>query len=126
MSGQAAIAAAKAWQDAFNNLDANGMADNTNFPHIRHAEGTFRFLDTREDFLNAHANMKERLSAQGWAHTTMEKVEVVHEGPDKVHLAILQHREHADGTVYRPFETLWIMTLQDGHWGVQFRSSFLR
>ena len=79
-----------------------------------------------EDFLNAHANMKERLSAQGWAHTTMEKVEVVHEGPDKVHLAILQHREHADGTVYRPFETLWIMTLQDGHWGVQFRSSFLR
>ena len=24
------------------------------------------------------------------------------------------------------FDTLWIATLDDGHWGIQFRSSFLR
>lgn len=34
-------------------------------------------------------------------------------------------RRRADGSVYSPFETLWIATLQDGRWGIAFRSSYL-
>jgi len=34
-------------------------------------------------------------------------------------------RRREDGTVYNEFDSLWIVTEQDGHWGVQFRSSYL-
>ena len=44
----------------------------------------------------------------------------------KVHLAITNERRHADGTVYKRFDTFWIATCVDGHWGIQFRSSYLR
>ena len=101
------------------------MADNCNFPHVRLAKGACTRFETRQDFLDDRARMKDSLASEAWAHTTMETVNAVQEGPGKVHLAIVQLREHADGTVYRPFNTFWIVTLQDGHWGIQFRSSFL-
>ena len=47
------------------------------------------------------------------------------DGADKVHLAINYARCRADGTEYYAFPSLWIFTRIDGHWGVQFRSSFL-
>ena len=125
MSGEAAITAANAFQDAFNTLNSSGMADACNFPHVRLAKGSFTRFETREDFLKTHASMKDRLKAEGWNNTTMESIKVVHEGPDKVHLAIENSRRHADGTVYKPFNTFWVITLQDGHWGIQFRSSYL-
>ena len=31
----------------------------------------------------------------------------------------------ADGSIYHRFKSLWIATEQDGHWGIQFRSSYL-
>jgi len=124
-AGEADIATAKAWQKAFNKLDSPGMADNCNFPHVRLAQGKFTRFETRQDFLDSQMGLKDRLEAEGWVHTTMDSVKVVQEGPDKVHLAIVQLREHADGTVYKPFNTLWIITLQDGNWGIQFRSSYV-
>ena len=53
-------------------------------------------------------------------------ISVVHEGPDKVHLSLNYDRCREDGSVYNSFDTLWVATLQDGHWGIQFRSSYLR
>ena len=114
-----------AFQEAFNMVDISGMADACNFPHVRLALGKFTTFKTRDDFMEALAGLKERLEAEGWAHTHMESIEVVHEGQDKVHFAIAQRRRQADGTVYKPFNTFWIITLQDGHWGIQFRSSYL-
>ena len=46
-------------------------------------------------------------------------------GEDKVQIALGIDRLDASGRVYRPFDTLWIATLVDGHWGIQFRSSYL-
>ncbi|MBT3533472.1 MAG: hypothetical protein HN478_06315, partial [Rhodospirillaceae bacterium] len=50
----------------------------------------------------------------------------IQSGPDKVHLRLEIDRCHEDDTVYNKFDTLWIATRQDGHWGIQFRSSYLR
>ncbi len=36
-----------------------------------------------------------------------------------------QDHERLAGTVYNQFETFWIATCQDTHWGIQFRSSYL-
>jgi hypothetical protein len=40
-------------------------------------------------------------------------------------MALSIDRCHADDSVYNQFETLWIATEVDGHWGIQFRSSYL-
>jgi hypothetical protein len=41
-----------------------------------------------------------------------------------VHLKVAFSRWRADGSLIGRFETIYIVTLQDGHWGIQARSSF--
>ena len=41
-------------------------------------------------------------------------------------MALVMARRDKDGTVYNRFDTFWVATLEDGHWGIRFRSSFLR
>jgi hypothetical protein len=110
---------------AFNRGDMPTQADTFNFPHIRLAEGRFVITETRDDYLKNGPRIQTMLEEEGWHHTVLESLEVIHEGPDKVHLVIENTRRRADDTIYNRFKTLWIATLQDGHWGIQFRSSYL-
>ncbi len=125
MSAQAAIQVTNDFIDAFNKQDVEALAATLNYPHIRLANGRFFTFESAEHFLELNRNASERLAAEGWDHTVLESVEVVHDGPEKIHLALVNSRRHADGAVYNRFKTLWIATLVDGHWGIQFRSSFL-
>ncbi|MDE2641095.1 MAG: hypothetical protein OXI03_11020 [Chloroflexota bacterium] len=124
--GEQAMATARAFIDAFNAQDHERLAGTLNYPHVRLAKGAFETIATHEDCVARSHQVAPALAEEGWDHTVVAAMEVVHEGPGKVHLAITNHRCHADGTVYKPFDTLWVVTLQDGHWGVQFRSSYLR
>lgn len=123
---EAAIAAMQGFIDAFNAQNHEALADTLNYPHIRLANGVFTEIPTREAFIERSRAGKARLTAEGWARTTVAKVVAVHAGSDKVHLAITNERRHADDTVYKRFDTFWIATCVDGHWGIQFRSSYLR
>lgn len=121
----AAEAVVHAYIEAFNVRDAEGMADAFNFPHVRLAKGSFTYIDTREVFVERQAVVTRLLTQEGWDHTVTESLSVVHAGEDKVHLRLEYTRRHADGTPYTRFDTLWIPTLLNGHWGIQFRSSYL-
>lgn len=121
----AAIDAVHRYIAGFNARDAGAMADAFNFPHIRLAKGAFSILETREAFVAGQAAVSQRLVDEGWDHTVTESVSVVHAGDEKVHLSLEYTRRHGDGSVYSRFNTLWIATLLDGHWGIQFRSSYL-
>ncbi len=125
MSGEAGKAVARAYMDAFNRGDISAQADTFNFPHIRLAEGKFVVMETGDDYRKNGARIQALLEEEGWHHTVLESLEVIQEGPDKVHLVIENTRRRADDTIYNRFKTLWIATLQDGHWGIQFRSSYL-
>ena len=120
-----AIATARAFIDAFNAQDYEALANTLNYPHVRLANDRFATVDDAETFIARSGKAKALLEAEGWDHTVLKDVQVIHSGPDKVHLALSNDRCHADGTVYNHFETLWIATKQDGHWGIQFRSSYL-
>ncbi len=122
---QAAIATVNAFIETFNSQDHKRHAETLNYPHIRLAGGRFARIETAEEFIEISSRAEARLAEEGWHHTTVTKLEVVHSGADKVHLALTNDRCHADGTVYHSFDTFWIATLQDGKWGIQFRSSFL-
>ena len=122
----AAIAVAKAFNDTFNAQDHKAQAATMNYPDIRLAGGGFATIGNAEHFMELAKEIKGRLDKEAWHHTVNPAIEVLQSGDDKVHLLLQQERCHADGEVYNRFDTLWIVTLQDGHWGVQFRSSYLR
>jgi hypothetical protein len=42
----------------------------------------------------------------------------------KVHLALQFTRYAGDDQPLQPFQALYVVTLQDGHWGIQSRSSY--
>ncbi len=119
-------AAARAFLDSFNAQDFEALAASLNYPHVRLAKGRFDTTESRDAFLERAPLVARQLEKEGWHHTVLTSLEVVHEGDDKVHLAITYERCHADGSVYNRFDTFWIATLQDAHWGIQFRSSYLR
>ncbi|MCH8310519.1 MAG: hypothetical protein IIB17_08500 [Chloroflexi bacterium] len=126
-SVEQAKASFKRWNDAFNARDRDGMVAEMHFPHRRlSGENKFQVWETADDFwASSGDNLTASLKAEGWNHTATTSIEAAQSGEDKVHLAINQSRRHADGTEYNAFPTLWIFTRIDGHWGVQFRSSFL-
>lgn len=113
------------WLAAFNARDAEGQIEAFNFPHVRLAGGRFQTIEDAEAMRRLNEGGTSRLAEEGWATTTLEAFEVAQSGAGKVHCALRYARRRADGTVYNEFGSLWIVTEQAGHWGVQFRSSYL-
>lgn len=119
------IAAVHAFIDAFNKQDHSAHARALNYPHSRLAGGHFLTVDSPEKFTEISARGEVRLAEEGWHHTVVRSLDVIHSGTDKVHIALTIDRCRENGEVYNSFDTFWIATCQEGHWGIQFRSSFL-
>ena len=82
--------------------------------------------EERAIFRDINRSLFERFVAAmpDWDHSAWEKREVIHSGPDKVHIDTRFIRYRADGSVLASFDSLYIVTKQDGRWGVVARSSF--
>lgn len=120
-----AVATIERWLEGFNARDAEVQVDTFNFPHVRLAGGKFRTIEDGDAMRRQNEAGTERLKEEGWGYTTLESIAPVQSGPGKVHVAVHYARRREDGTTYNEFDSLWIVTEQDGHWGVQFRSSYL-
>jgi hypothetical protein len=59
-----------------------------------------------------------------WDHSAWARREVVHSGPDKVHIDTRFVRYRKDGSEIGGFDSLYVVTCENGHWGVKARSSF--
>tara|TARA_B100000945_G_scaffold18117_1_gene13344 strand:+ start:851 stop:1234 length:384 start_codon:yes stop_codon:yes gene_type:complete len=125
ISDQAKLVASNFIQ-AFNAQDHQAIAKTLNYPHIRLAKGKFQTIANQEEFEALSERAENSLRNEGWDHTVVESMESIHVGEDKVHLSIKNHRVTKSGDIYNSFETLWIVTLNDEHWGIQFRSSYLK
>lgn len=117
-------AAVEEFVDAFNAQDHERLAASLNYPHIRLTRD-FTRVETAAEFIERSRAGESRLREEGWHHTEIGAINPVQVGRDKVHLVLTMNRCRADGGVYNAFETLWIATLVDDHWGIQFRSSYL-
>ena len=49
---------------------------------------------------------------------------MIHAGSDKVHLAVQFTRCGADGRALNTYRAVYVITRQEGRWGIQARSSF--
>ena len=107
----------------FNNRDPEAWANTLNFPHHRLANGQFTVSNTAEEYVQrfSFADFVERF---GWHHSKWDYRHILQSTDDKVHIAVQFSRFNAEGKSIWTYQSLYLVTLQDGHWGVKFRSSF--
>ena len=120
----AAVAAAMQCLDdfmaAFNARDIPAWQKTFNFPSVRLASGTLAIIDE-----NYHqADMFGRGALSEWDHSAWARREIIHAGADKVHIDTRFVRYHKDGSEIGGFDSIYVVTKEDGHWGVKARSSF--
>jgi len=123
-SEEKAVLTAMAFMDAFNAADPEAARECLNYPHARVGEdGTLRVLETPGDqmpgdFFNI---FRQRT---GWHHSCWDLREVIQSSETKVHLKVTFSRYRADDSLIGTYPSIWIVTEQDGHWGIKMRSSF--
>ncbi len=107
---------------AFNARDILALERTLHFPHYRIASGGVSVLEragTRPDAFDRFT-----ASTPGWHHSAWKQRRVIHSGPSKVHVDTQFVRYREDGSVVATFDSIYIVTKQDGRWGIKGRSSF--
>lgn len=91
------------------------------FPHYRLASGKMNVLDHPglQDASKVWAS-----AGSDWHHSRWDRRRIIHSSPEKVHVDTNFTRCRADGSVIGSFESLYILTKENGQWGVKMRSSF--
>ena len=115
-----ARAALDAYFQAWNDADNDGVAAASNFPRL--SLGSNGQVVVRDGPQEIAIDFDALRQAEGWDHTTIDLIEAVHVSVDKVHFKLVTSRRRADGSAYRTAPALYVVTRQDGHWGLQLQS----
>jgi|APSaa5957512535_1039671.scaffolds.fasta_scaffold00972_17 hypothetical protein len=122
---QTAIALAMGTLDKFilefNNRDLEAVAATLNYPHVRFASGNVVIFEGAKSF--ADRLLYKTLTDSGWDHSHWLSRDVVLSSPDKVHIATTFQRYNESNEPIGTYESLYIVTQKNGHWGIQARSS---
>ncbi|MDB3879793.1 hypothetical protein N9315_01625 [Alphaproteobacteria bacterium] len=59
-----------------------------------------------------------------WARTAGQTIDVQRESADKDYLVVQINRFDINGQLIADFDLLWVITIKNGKWTAQFRSSF--
>ena len=103
---------------AFNARDIAAWEKTFHFPSARLASNTLVILDRIAPGTFASDALKE------WHHSAWERRAVIHAGADKVHLDTRFTRYRADGSIIGHYDSIYVVTRENGRWGVKIRSSF--
>jgi len=106
----------------FNAKDLKGWEDTYQFPHYRLAGGKMSVLEKAG--LQDSAKVFGELQKDGWDHSQWDHRNIVQASADKVHVDTRFSRFRADGRLIGHYESLYILTKENGRWGVKFRSSY--
>jgi hypothetical protein len=111
------------YMSAWNRKDLDGWERTFHFPHYRLASGRMNVLD-KPGMQDAARVWGAAGAGAEWHHSRWDRRRIIHSSPDKVHMDTKFTRCRADGSVISSFESLYILTKEDGRWGVKLRSSF--
>jgi hypothetical protein len=117
----AALATLDRFMVALNGRDEIALNDALNFPHVRLASGKVTTWETPGSYRIADFLGR---AGDGWNESRWDERTVIHAGADKVHLAVKFSRWRADGSLIGAYQSIYVVTLVDGKWGIQARSSF--
>jgi hypothetical protein len=116
----AAMGCLDAFMSAFNARDVAAWDHTFNFPSVRLASNSLVILNAGDH----KPEMFDRGVLSEWDHSAWARRAVIHAGADKVHIDTRFTRYRADGSVIGGFDSIYVVTCENGHWGVKARSSF--
>ena len=105
---------------AFNARDLKALEATFNFPSVRLASNALTLIEPGHHT----PAMFETGALKDWSHSAWERREVIHAGDDKVHIDTRFTRYGKDGGVIGGFDSIYVVTRENGHWGIKARSSF--
>lgn len=115
----AAMACLDAFMTAFNARDVKAFERTFNFPSIRLASNTMAIIEPGYH----QPQMFGQGALKDWDHSAWERRQVIHAGEDKVHIDTRFTRFRADASVIGGFDSIYVVTRENGHWGIKARSS---
>jgi hypothetical protein len=119
LRADAALHALDRYLETWNSRDPRLWATSLHFPHVRPAAGPFRLTRNVDEYV-AGVDF-EQTAGTGWDHTEWVSRDVVQIGVDKVHAAATWQRYTADGRPLATSAITYVITRQQGRWGVQAR-----
>ena len=96
-------------------------SETLNYPHIRMAGGGVKVWANKKEY--ASVDIFDRLVSTGWHHSAWVSRKVVLESENKVHISTVFQRYDKNNNPLKHYQSLYIVTNDNGHWGVQARSS---
>ena len=105
---------------AFNARDLEGGRKTLHYPHIQIAGSDISILDNPESFQIDF----QSLAQEGWTYSTLDSCTMRQNCYEKVHFEIQLSMHQANDSRYATYQALWIVTKQEGVWGIQCRSIF--
>ena len=108
---------------AFNARDPKAWAETLNYPHVRIAGDRVQVTESAEVFA-ASMDFSAFADRFDWDHSGWDKREVIQVGKNKVHIAVTFTRYDKNNQMNATFDSFYVVTKKDGHWGTQARSSF--
>ena len=116
-----ALAVVERYIAALNARDTGAIREAFNFPHLRiGAKGNMVRYEKPEDY--GFENFFRAVTKDGWHHTGIDKLEVVFATEGKAHVALHFTRYREDDSVIGRYFSLYVVTRQEGHWGIQIGS----
>ena len=109
---------------AFNAGDIDAWRETLNYPHLRiSGNGSVKIANIPEEYV---PGMDFELWAQsiGWDHSEWDYRKIIHSTPGKVHLDVQFTRYNSDNEAIETHKAIYIVTDQNGRWGIIFRSSY--
>lgn len=116
----AARAALEEYFRAWNAEDNEALAAVSNFPRL--SIGRNGQVVVREGPDDIATDFDLLRQAEGWDHSTIDLAEALQVSSDTVHFKVVFSRRRSDGAAYRTVPALFILTRQDGDWGLQLQS----
>ncbi|KAA6438962.1 hypothetical protein FEM33_14765 [Dyadobacter flavalbus] len=111
-----------AYLRTFNAKDLKGWEGTYHFPHYRLASGKMSVLEKAG--LRDSANVFGPLIKAGWDYSKWDHRNIVQASENKVHVDTKFTRFRKDGSIVASYESLYVLTKEDGKWAVKLRSSF--
>ncbi len=110
----------EAFLAAWNTGDIEAVRSELNFPHVTVGpSGQMIVVAEPAEFKTDFAQMCE---VEKWGYSVFEDYRMFAHSPLKVHCDLHFLRFHPDGTQYFAGRVFYIVTNQNGHWGMQLRS----
>ncbi len=117
--------------EALNVLDIERHVETYHFPHYRHAGAKITvWKNAREAMPILEVDKSKRrvwlrqALAEDWDRSEWTRREIVQADATKVHVATTFVRLRKDGSEIASFDSLYVLTFEEGRWAIKGRSSF--